>query len=62
MMNTSRATPAQGSDKFFLVPEPWNLEGSAFFDAEGHEIPMTQEMILRACEDLLQRLDTRRLD
>ncbi len=62
MMNTVSVVQAQGMEKTFLVPEPWSLDGSAFFDAEGHEIPMTQEMIVRACEDLLHRLDTRRRD
>ncbi len=41
-----------------LAPEPWSLDGVAFFDEEGHEVAMTQEMILRACEELLRRINT----
>jgi hypothetical protein len=32
-----------------------HLQGAALIDASGKEIPITEEMIRRACEDLDQR-------
>lgn len=32
-----------------------HLQGAALIDAAGREIPITEEMIRRACEDLDQR-------
>lgn len=32
-----------------------HLQGAALIDAAGREIPITEEMIRRACEDLEQR-------
>ena len=32
-----------------------HLQGAALIDGNGREIPITEEMIRRACEDLEQR-------
>ena len=32
-----------------------HLQGAALIDASGREVPITEEMIRRACEDLDQR-------
>lgn len=36
-----------------LVPMTLDLHGTAFFDEQGREIPITEEMIRQACEELL---------
>ena len=56
-MNTSSMQSSK-VQAMLLAPEPWSLDGVAFFDEEGHEVAMTQEMILRACEELLRRINT----
>ncbi len=41
-----------------LMPMSLDLSGVCVLDEQGREIPMTEEMILRACEDLLKKLQT----
>ncbi len=42
-----------------MKPMSLGLDGVCILDEQGHETPITQDMIVRACEDLLQRMSTR---
>ncbi|NNM52031.1 MAG: hypothetical protein HKM02_07370 [Pseudomonadales bacterium] len=56
MMLTSAETSVIATS--MLVPMSLGLSGVCVLDEQGHETPMTEEMILRACEDLLRKLQT----
>ena len=52
--------PIQQPNQARILPfNPQQPVGGAIIDAEGREIPITEQMILTACRELEQRLQQR---
>ena len=52
--------PTQQPSQARIVPfNPQQPVGSAIIDAQGREIPITEQMILQACRELEQSLQQR---
>ncbi|WPC06983.1 PA1571 family protein [Pseudomonas sp. MBLB4123] len=45
-------SPKQTSDQQVKTVEPQQPVGGAIIDAEGHEVPITENMIQTACDEL----------
>ncbi|MDP2226122.1 MAG: hypothetical protein Q8J78_01420 [Moraxellaceae bacterium] len=44
------------NENFLTMPQAGNpFHGAAMLDADGREIPITEEMIMQACDELMKQ-------
>lgn len=46
----------QAKENLMTLPNSNPFQGAALLDEEGREIPITEEMIVHACDELLKQL------
>lgn len=45
----------QATDTLSGLPQGNPFQAAAWLDEQGHEIPITEEMIVQACNELMQQ-------